>query len=163
MQKLRSPLRRTQNSQALCLGTAYAEIKIPSVKNQELSNPRRQKVPSLLPKLAMGQRVCKNQGLLCWEPRSIQGFFFYLSLEWVRVANLVSVIKYLYDKATSADLFNGSIGNWFRTTVWVRQGCLLSLTLFSIVGAILPFHFLPSQFIQLHFLQYSSNINDECY
>ena len=27
---------------------------------------------------------------------------------------------------------NGSIGEWFRTTVGVRQGCLLSLTLFNI-------------------------------
>ena len=38
----------------------------------------------------------------------------------------------LYDKATSAVLFNGSIGDWFRTTVRVRQGCLLSPTLFDI-------------------------------
>ena len=29
-------------------------------------------------------------------------------------------------------LFNGCIGDWFRTTVWVRQGCLLSSTLFNI-------------------------------
>ena len=27
---------------------------------------------------------------------------------------------------------NGSIGEWFRTTVRVRQGCLLSPTLFNI-------------------------------
>ena len=38
----------------------------------------------------------------------------------------------LYSKATSAVLFNGSIGDWFRTTVGVRQGCLLSPTLFNI-------------------------------
>ena len=37
-----------------------------------------------------------------------------------------------HDKATSAVLFNSSIGDWFRTTVGVRQGCLLSLTLFNI-------------------------------
>ena len=47
-------------------------------------------------------------------------------------ANLIQVIKTLYNKATSAVLFNGSIGDWFRTTVGVRQGCLLSLTLFNI-------------------------------
>ena len=38
----------------------------------------------------------------------------------------------LYDKAQSAVLFNGSTGEWFRTTVGVRQGCLLSLALFNI-------------------------------
>ena len=34
--------------------------------------------------------------------------------------------------ATSAVLFSSSIGDWFRTTVGVRQGYLLSLTLFNI-------------------------------
>ena len=47
-------------------------------------------------------------------------------------ANLVRTIEQLYDKATSAVQMNGSIGEWFRTTVGVRQGCLLSLTLFNI-------------------------------
>ena len=46
--------------------------------------------------------------------------------------NLIQVIRNLYDKATSAVLFNSSIGDWFRTTVGVRQGCLLSPTLFNI-------------------------------
>ena len=46
--------------------------------------------------------------------------------------NLIQVIKNLCNKATSAVLFNGSIGDWFRTTVGVRQGCLLSPTLFNI-------------------------------
>ena len=52
--------------------------------------------------------------------------------------NLIQVIKNLCDKAnlirkaTSAVLFNSSIGDWFRTTVGVRQGCLLSPTLFNI-------------------------------
>ena len=46
--------------------------------------------------------------------------------------NLIQVIKNLYNKATSAVLFNGSIGDWFRTTVGVQQGCLLSTTLFNI-------------------------------
>ena len=45
---------------------------------------------------------------------------------------LSQVIKNLYNKATSAVLFNTSIGDWFRTTVGVRQGCLLSPTLFNI-------------------------------
>ena len=42
------------------------------------------------------------------------------------------VIKHLHDKATSAVLFNDSIGDWFPTIVGVRQGCLLSPTLFVI-------------------------------
>ena len=47
--------------------------------------------------------------------------------------NLIRVIKNLYDKATSAILFNSSIGDWFRATVRVRnKGCLLSPTLFNI-------------------------------
>ena len=46
--------------------------------------------------------------------------------------NLIQVIKNLYNKATCAILFNSSNGDWFRTTVGVRQGCLLSSTLFNI-------------------------------
>ena len=46
--------------------------------------------------------------------------------------NLITIIRNLYDKATSAVLFNGNAGDWFRTTVGVRQGCLLSPTLFNI-------------------------------
>ena len=47
-------------------------------------------------------------------------------------ANLIKVIESLYSKATSAVFYNGSVGEWFRTTVGVRQGCLLSPTLFNI-------------------------------
>ena len=46
--------------------------------------------------------------------------------------NLIRVTKNLYDKVTIAVLFNGSIGDLFRTTVGVRHGCLLSPTLFNI-------------------------------
>ena len=46
--------------------------------------------------------------------------------------NFIGVIKNLFDKATSAVLFNISIGDWFQTTVGVRQECLLSPTLFNI-------------------------------
>ena len=47
-------------------------------------------------------------------------------------ANLVRAIEHLYDNAISEVHMNGSTGEWFRTTVGVRQGCLLSPTLFSI-------------------------------
>ena len=47
-------------------------------------------------------------------------------------SELVRTIEHLYDNATSAVIFNSSIGDWFRTTVGVRQGCLLSPTLFNI-------------------------------
>ena len=35
-------------------------------------------------------------------------------------ANLIRVIKNLYDMATSAVLFNNTKGDWFRTTIGVR-------------------------------------------
>ena len=47
-------------------------------------------------------------------------------------ASIIRAIENLYDKAQSAVLFTGSTGEWFRTTVGVRQGCLLSPTLFNI-------------------------------
>ena len=47
-------------------------------------------------------------------------------------AKLTQVIQNLYSKATSAVFFNNMIGNWFRTSVGVRQGCLLSPILFKI-------------------------------
>ena len=50
-----------------------------------------------------------------------------------RYLKLVTVPSFLsYDKATSAVQMNDSIGEWFRTTVGVKQGCLLSPTLFNI-------------------------------
>ena len=46
--------------------------------------------------------------------------------------HIIQVIKNLYNKATNAVLFNNSIGDWFRKTAGVRQGCLLSPILFDI-------------------------------
>ena len=41
-------------------------------------------------------------------------------------ANLIRMIQNLYDKATCAVYLNNGIGDWFRTTVGVRQGWVLS-------------------------------------
>ena len=46
--------------------------------------------------------------------------------------SIIRAIENLYDKAQSAVLFNGSTGEWFRTTAGVRQGCLLSPTVFNL-------------------------------
>ena len=45
---------------------------------------------------------------------------------------LTNIIRQLYAKATSAVIAQGSVGDWVKTTVGVRQGCLLSPTLFNI-------------------------------
>ena len=45
--------------------------------------------------------------------------------------NLVRAIEHLYDKATSAVLMNDTLREWFRNTIGVRQGRLLSPTLFN--------------------------------
>ena len=47
-------------------------------------------------------------------------------------ANLFKVTESLYNKARSGVYLNGSIVEWFRTTIGVRQGCLLSPTFFNI-------------------------------
>ena len=46
--------------------------------------------------------------------------------------NLIRVFKNLYDKDTSAVLFNDIVADRFRTTAGVRQGCILSPTLFNV-------------------------------
>ena len=47
-------------------------------------------------------------------------------------SGLVQMIQALYNNATSAVLLNNQTGEFFRTTVGVRQGCLLSPTLFNL-------------------------------
>ena len=47
-------------------------------------------------------------------------------------ASIIRATENLYDKAQSAGVFNGRTGEWFRTTEGVRQGCLLSPTLFNV-------------------------------
>ena len=45
--------------------------------------------------------------------------------------NLLRTIECLYNKATSVVCHDNNIGEWFRTSMGVRQGCLLSPTLFN--------------------------------
>ena len=47
-------------------------------------------------------------------------------------SNLVRAVGQFYDKAAGAVRMNGSMGEWFGAAVGVRQGCLLSPTLFGI-------------------------------
>ena len=47
-------------------------------------------------------------------------------------ASIIRAIEIVYVKAQSVVLFNGSTEEWFRSTVRVRQGCLLSPTFFKI-------------------------------
>ena len=46
--------------------------------------------------------------------------------------NLIKNIECLYNKAASAVYHDNNIGEWFQNTIGVRQGCLLSLSLFNI-------------------------------
>ena len=46
--------------------------------------------------------------------------------------SMISVMKSLYDHAKNAVLIGEKNSSWFRTNVGVRQGCVLSPTLFDI-------------------------------
>ena len=46
--------------------------------------------------------------------------------------NLIQVMEALYRDSSSAVLLNNNLGDFFKTTVGVRQGCLLSPVLFNI-------------------------------
>ena len=46
--------------------------------------------------------------------------------------NLIRTIKCLYNKATSVVYHDSNNEEWFRTTIGMRQGCLLSPILFNI-------------------------------
>ena len=50
------------------------------------------------------------------------------------IGKLIETIQSLYENAMSqsAVLVQGTTGEWFHTSVGVRQGCLLSPTLFNI-------------------------------
>ena len=45
-------------------------------------------------------------------------------------ANLINIMQQLYDRTSNAVYLDDRLGDWLRTTVGVKQGCLLSPTLF---------------------------------
>ena len=46
--------------------------------------------------------------------------------------NLIRMVESLYANTSCSVMFDGNIGHWFRTTVGLRQGCLLSPCLFNL-------------------------------
>ena len=45
---------------------------------------------------------------------------------------IVDIIEYMYEKTECAVLINNNLTEWFKVMIIVRQGCLLSRTLFNI-------------------------------
>ena len=45
---------------------------------------------------------------------------------------IVDIIEYMYEKTEWAVLISNSLTEWFQAMIGVRQGCLLSPTLFNI-------------------------------
>ena len=79
------------------------------------------------------------QNIQLFGPRGVEAFdrvwheaLWATMRKYNNSASIIRAIENLYDKAQSAVLFNGSTGEWFRTTIGVRQGCLLSTNLFNI-------------------------------
>ena len=79
-------------------------------------------------------RICTMSSLISKKTFDIEWHaVLWLTMRRYNVsANLVRSIEQLYDKTTIAVQMNDSIGEWYRTPVGVRQGCLLSPTLFNI-------------------------------
>ena len=72
-----------------------------------------------------------NLRILCEKYLQHQQDLYHVFIDFIST-NLIQIIINLFNKATSAVLFDSSIGDWFRTKVGVRQGCLFSPTLFNI-------------------------------
>ena len=80
-------------------------------------------------------RICTTSSLISKKPSNdrIWHAALWATMRKYNVsANLVPTTEQLYGKATSAVQMNGSIREWFRTKVGVRQGCLQSPTPFNI-------------------------------
>ena len=70
--------------------------------------------------------------------------------------NLIKVIERVYRKAISAVFYNGSVVEWFSTTVGVRQGRLLNIFLERIMADALGLKGLDKKFhTELHSILYT--------
>ena len=92
-----------------------------------------------------------NLRMLCEKYTHYQQYLYHIFIDfkkafdrvwhkalWATMKNynidhdILRAIKGLYNNSTSAVYKDGTIGDWFKTTIDVRQGCLLSPTLFSL-------------------------------
>ena len=46
---------------------------------------------------------------------------------------VITIIQNLYDEGQSAVKWSGTVGEWFKVTTGVRQGCILSPVLFALI------------------------------
>ena len=79
-----------------------------------------------------------NLTILCEKYLQHQDLYHVFEDQWSTIrlyninTNLIQTTENLNNKATSVVYLNGAIGDWFRTTVEVRQECLISPTLFNV-------------------------------
>ena len=126
-----------------------ASSAIPAMSCWKSSPPNREIIAEEQAEFRVCRRITEhifNLRILCEKYLQHQQNLFYVFIGfkkaldslWVTIrkynigANLVHTNEQLYDKATTAVQMNGSTGDWFRTTVGLRQGCLLSPSLFNI-------------------------------
>ena len=72
---------------------------------------------------------------------------------WKLLKAIVNTIKKRYQDTQCAVVVNGKLTEWFQVTVGVRQGCLLSPTLFNL--------FLDFLMKELKCLQEEITLNEE--
>ena len=89
------------------------------------------------PVVALSSLSVGTKGRLFWPVMALFDRVWHAAL-WTTMwlyninDNLITTIECLYNKTISAVYHDSNITEWFRTTIGVRQGCLLSPTLFNI-------------------------------
>ncbi|WP_419584782.1 RNA-directed DNA polymerase, partial [Thiolapillus sp.] len=135
-------LQQCQNYQTICLISHPSKVMLKIILNR-----LKPQVEKIIAEEQAGFRAGKstteqifNLRILCQKYLQHQQDLYHVSIDFKKAfdrvwraalwatmkkynisTNLIQVIKNLYNKATSAVLFNSSIGDWFRTTVRVRQ------------------------------------------